>query len=81
MYCPHSIVYNGNRLMVTRHESGDYCGSPVPLGERLNILRYSITLWPGTDRHKTFNRNGRLNLLWANLNWHLWKKHLRRVRP
>jgi hypothetical protein len=79
MFSPHTIVYHGRRLLVTRHEGGDYHHG-TPLGERLNLLRYSLTIRPGAPDRWTINANGRLALRWANLNWVLWRKYLPRKR-
>jgi hypothetical protein len=79
MFCPQTIVHNERRLLIMRHERADYM-TRAPLGERLNLLRYSLTFWPGTPRHWTINKNGRLALLWSNFNWHLWRKHIADVR-
>lgn len=59
MYCPHTIVFNSDLLMITRHERSDYHFG-TPIGERLNILRYSLTIFPGTPRNRTFNKDGKL---------------------
>lgn len=80
MFCPSTIVFSSRRLMVIRHERSDYHFG-TPLGERLNLLRYQITLWPGTEHRRTFNQDGKLALHWSNFNWHLWKKYFHRVQP
>lgn len=59
MYCPHTITFNSRFLMITRHERTDYHFG-APLKEKLNPLRYSVTIFPGTSRNRTFNRDGRL---------------------
>lgn len=73
MFCPSTIVFDRGPLMVIRHERSDYHHG-TPLGERLNILRYQFTLWPGTEYRRTFNQNGWLALAWSDLNWRLWKR-------
>lgn len=79
MFCPSTIVFSSRLVNVTRHEKSDYhCGTP--LGQRLNLLRYQITIWPGTPDHITINKDGRLARKWSDLNWRIWKKRLPRYR-
>lgn len=75
MHQPHSIVHDGNRLFIMRHESADH-HAETPLSERLNLLRYEVTIFPRTNWRLTINRGGRLALHWANLNWWLWKRRV-----
>jgi hypothetical protein len=74
MYCPHTIVFDSKFVMIIRHENGDYYRG-TPFLERVNLLRYELTIVTGAH-HFVINRNGRLALHWANLNWFLWKRHL-----
>lgn len=60
MFCPHTITFNSRLLLISRFDGADYHG-PVPLGIRINPLRYSLTLWPGTPRNRTINRYGWLS--------------------
>jgi hypothetical protein len=79
MFCPQTIVFSSKPLMIVRHERSDYhCGTPW--AEVLNPLRYSFTLWPGTERWTTFNRNGWLARKLSDINWNVWKKRLPRYR-
>ena len=75
MFCPHSVVHDGNYVYVLRHERSDYY-SGAPISERLNPLRYEITFFPRRPYLITLNKDAWLNLKWANFNWHLWRKHL-----
>lgn len=69
MFQPHSIVHSGRWFLLMCHTGADY--RKVPLAILLNPLRYSVTFRPGTPRQRTLNRNGRLNIAWANYRWHL----------
>lgn len=75
MFSPHTIVVNKPWLYVIRHERADYNAAGAPLAERLNLLRYEITVRPGRLR-LTINRDGRLALALANFNWWLWRRAL-----
>lgn len=75
MFCPHTIIYNSKYLYVVRHEKSDYHHG-TPLGQRLNPLRYQITIFPRTPHRITINKGGRLNILWSTINWYLWKRHV-----
>lgn len=57
MYQPHTMIFGSRLLSIWRFDGADY-HSPVPLGIRLNLLRYSMTIFPGEPRHFTINRNG-----------------------
>lgn len=70
MYCPHTIVFSTRLLMITLHTKADYMVR-VPLVERLNLLRYSCTLHPGTKRHFTINKDGAAATWLANALWRL----------
>lgn len=79
MYCPHSVVYDGNRLFILRHESADhYQGTPWP--EVLNPLRYELSFFSRTRFAFKINRGGKWNMRWANFNW-LWKRRYREAFP
>jgi hypothetical protein len=73
MFCPQTIVLSTTGLMITRHERSDY-HQGAPLLEKLNPLRYSITIHPGTPRNRTFNRSGWLARQWSDVNWLIWKR-------
>lgn len=75
MYCPHSVIRDGDWLFILRHESADhYAGTPWP--ERLNPLRYEFTFFPRTRWTFKINPKGRWQLRWANFNWWLWKRRV-----
>lgn len=76
MFDHHRVAYDGGWFMFCRNEGADYGCSKAPLRVRLKPLRYSFTLFPGTERHRTLNKDGRLALHWSNLNWHIWRKWL-----
>lgn len=65
MFDPSTITFNSRLLLVARFDGAEYYGN-VPWSIRINPLRYSLTLWPGTLQHRTSNKNGRLYLKMAN---------------
>ena len=70
MFCPHNIVLNTRLVMLTLHTKTDYHVG-LPLRERLNLLRYSVTFHPGTRRHFTVNKDGKAAIWLANAIWRL----------
>lgn len=60
MFQPHTITFNRRWLLISRYDGADYHG-PVPIGIRINPLRYSLTFKPGRPGNKTINRNGWLH--------------------
>lgn len=78
MFCPETICYNGKHLLIMRWDRADYGCRRAPLLERVNVLRYQVTIIFG-QRRLRINPKGRLALHWSNLNWWLWKKHLRAI--
>lgn len=75
MFSPHTIIYNARLLYIVRHDGADY-HKGAPLRVRINLLRYSLTIFPGDPRRWTINKNGWLARQWSNLNWYVWKKWL-----
>ena len=69
---PHTVIVSRSLLYIVRHEKADYY-TGTPLGERLNILRYQITLRLRGHRF-TINRNAIAAKWFSNCNWWLWKR-------
>jgi hypothetical protein len=63
MFQPYTITFNSRYLLVSRHDGADY-HEPVPLGIRLNLLRYSLTIFPGEPRHSPKNGGSGRALPW-----------------
>jgi hypothetical protein len=70
MFQPHTLIFASRYLSIWRFDSADYHG-PVPRSIRLNLLRYSVTIFPGEYRHFTINRDGWLARKLSNAMFHL----------